>query len=249
MKFAVMTDIHANLEAFEACIADAAGQGVTRHAVLGDFVGYGADPQAVVRRAIAWLGPDGIAVKGNHDAAAAGDNAVLDGMNDHAAAAIRWTRQALDADAKRVLSALPLTAAAGGALLVHADARRPEAWGYVTTAAEAERALRAVPERVVLSGHVHATTLWQMHEQRPAVPFAPVPGRPVPLLTSRRWLAVIGAVGQPRDGDPRATYAIYDSDAAALTIRRVPYDVESAAAKIRRAGLPPRLADRLLRGQ
>ncbi len=181
MRLAVMTDLHANLEAFEACIADAVGQSVTKHAVLGDFVGYGADPLAVVTRAVDWLGPHGIAIRGNHDAAAAGDDALLDGMSDDAAAAIRWTRGMIDAPTRRLLGALPFTVRDHGALFVHAGARRPEAWDYVTSAAEAERALRAVEDRIVLSGHVHVPTLWQMHEQRPALPFIPTDGRPVPL--------------------------------------------------------------------
>ena len=249
MRLAVMTDLHGNLEAFEACIADAVGQRVTKHAVLGDFVGYGADPVAVTQRALDWLGPQGIAVRGNHDAAAAGDDAVLDTMSQDAAAAIRWTRGAIDGATRTALSALPLTVREHGALFVHAGARKPAAWDYVTTASEAERALRSVEDRVILSGHVHVTTLWQMHDQRPAMPFTPTEGRPVPLLTSRRWLAVIGAVGQPRDGDPRAAYVVYDSAQATLTMRRVPYDIEAAAAKIRKAGLPGFLADRLHRGR
>ncbi len=170
-------------------------------------------------------------------------------MSVDAAAAIRWTRGVIDAATRAALSELPLTVRDHGALFVHAGARRPAAWDYVTTASEAERALRAVEDRVVLSGHVHATTLWQMHDQRPPVPFTPAAGAAVPLLSSRRWLAVIGAVGQPRDGDPRAAYAIFDSVAATLTIRRVPYDIDAAAAKIRRAGLPAFLADRLYRGR
>lgn len=244
-----MTDLHGNLEAFEACIADADRQDVGRRALLGDLVGYGADPVAVTERALSWLGSRGIAVRGNHDAAAAGDDAVLEGMSVDAAGAIRWTRGVIDAATRAALSELPLTVRDHGALFVHAGARRPAAWDYVTTASEAERALRAVEDRVVLSGHVHATTLWQMHDQRPPVPFTPAAGAAVPLLSSRRWLAVIGAVGQPRDGDPRAAYAIFDSVAATLTIRRVPYDIDAAAAKIRRAGLPAFLADRLYRGR
>ncbi len=249
MRLAVMTDLHGNLEAFEACIADAARQNVERHALLGDIVGYGADPVAVTARALEWLGTDGIAIKGNHDAAASGDDAVLQGMSADAAAAILWTRGVIDEATCAALAGLPLTARNHGALFVHAGARRPEAWDYVTSVGEAERALRAVEDRIVLSGHVHATTVWQMHDQRPPVPFTPSAGGAVPLLSSRRWLAVIGAVGQPRDGDPRACYAIYDSARSTLTIRRVPYDIDAAAAKIRKAGLPAFLAERLYRGR
>ncbi len=248
MRLAIMADVHGNLEAFDACIADAAAAGATRHALLGDLVGYGADPEAVVNRARELLGADGICVKGNHDAAASGDEAALGGMNEAAAAAIVWTRQALSDDAWSWLGGLPLTHEEGDALFVHADARRPEAWGYIEDAGDAERALRAVSARLVFCGHVHATTLYQMHAMRPPAPFRPVHNQPVPLIASRSWLAVIGAVGQPRDGDPRAIYALFDGAARTLTIRRVAYDIDGAAGKIRRAGLPERLADRLYRG-
>lgn len=243
-----MTDLHGNLEAFEACIADANAAGATRYAILGDLVGYGADPGAVVRRARSLLGRDGICVKGNHDAAAAGDEEALAAMNHDAAAAIHWTRRVLP-DADRVwLDSLPMTHLEGDALFVHADARRPELWGYIKGAGEAERALRACDARIVLCGHVHATTLYQMQAMRPPAPFHPAHGQPVPLISSRSWLAVIGAVGQPRDGDPRAAYALLDAPGMSLTLRRVPYDIERAAAKIRAAGLPARLADRLHHG-
>jgi diadenosine tetraphosphatase ApaH/serine/threonine PP2A family protein phosphatase len=248
MRLAIMTDMHGNLEAFEACIADSVVMQAERHALLGDFVGYGADPEAVVRRARELLGGTGIAVKGNHDAAASGDDAALAGMNDAAAAAIRWTRTVLGDDSWSWLAGLPMTHREGEALFVHADARRPELWSYVTSPAEAERTLRAVDARLVLSGHVHRTTLYQMHAMRPPAAFRPVPGSPVPLLSTRSWLAVIGAVGQPRDGDPRAAYAILDTREMTLTLRRVPYDIDRAAAKIRAAGLPRQLADRLRHG-
>jgi diadenosine tetraphosphatase ApaH/serine/threonine PP2A family protein phosphatase len=248
MRLAILTDVHANLEALEACLADARAFGATRFAFLGDIVGYGADPEACVSRAREVLDSNGICVMGNHDAAASGDEAALAGMNEAAAAAIRWTRRALSDHAWAWLAALPLTHDEGQMLFVHADARRPEAWGYIDSAGEAERALRAVEARLIFCGHVHTTTLYQMHHMRPPQPFKPTHDRPVPLLSSRSWLAVIGAVGQPRDGDPRATYALLDMPAMVLTIRRVAYDVETAAGKIRAAGLPVRLADRLLHG-
>lgn len=248
MRLAIMTDLHGNLEGFEACIADAAAAGADQYAILGDIVGYGADPEACTARTRRLIGGGGFCVMGNHDAAAAGDDAALDGMNDAAAAAIRWTRTVMSGESLSWLRGLPLTHSQGEALFVHADARRPGAWGYIEGPSDAERALRSVESRIVFSGHVHTTTLYQMHPMRPPQAFKPSHGQPVPLIASRAWLAVIGAVGQPRDGDPRATYALLDMPAMMLTIRRVPYDIDAAAAKIREAGLPARLADRLRHG-
>jgi diadenosine tetraphosphatase ApaH/serine/threonine PP2A family protein phosphatase len=190
----------------------------------------------------------GFAIRGNHDAAVAGDDDCLDGMNNDAAAAVRWTRGVIDGPTRDWLASLPLTHAEGGVLHVHADARRPEAWGYITGPSDAERALRAVAERIVFCGHVHTTTLYQMHTRLAPQPFDPRPGQPVQLISSRSWLAVIGAVGQPRDGDPRAIYALYDTTRGMLTIRRVAYDIDGAARKIEAAGLPRRLHERLYRG-
>lgn len=248
MTLAILTDIHGNLEAFEACLADAQRAGATRFAVLGDIVGYGADPVACTALARRIVAGDGFAIKGNHDAAASGDDQTMQDMNGTARTAAAWTRTVLPPDQLAWLAGLPMTRHEDKVLFVHADASAPEAWGYVLKARDAERALRAVNERIVFCGHVHETMLYQMHAQRPPVPFVPRANESIPLLSSRAWLAVIGAVGQPRDGDPRAIYALFDAASSRLTIRRVAYDIETAAQKIRAAGLPPALADRLFRG-
>jgi diadenosine tetraphosphatase ApaH/serine/threonine PP2A family protein phosphatase len=246
MRIAILSDIHANREAFEACLADAARRGAQRLVLLGDVVGYGAEPGWAVLRAMELAASGAVVVKGNHDEAAVRDRG---GMSEDAAAAAAWTRSVLDAEAKAWLEALPLEVAEEDRLYVHADAHDPPRWSYVRDAEDARRGLAAVGARIVFCGHTHVPALFGLTATAKLVSFTPVAGATVPLLRPRRWLAVLGAVGQPRDGDPAAAYAMLDTAASDYTLLRVPYDAESAGAKIRAAGLPERLATRLLRGR
>jgi diadenosine tetraphosphatase ApaH/serine/threonine PP2A family protein phosphatase len=246
MRIAILSDIHANREAFEACLADAARRGAQRLVLLGDIVGYGAEPGWAVLRAMELAAAGAVVVKGNHDEAAVRDRG---GMSEDAAAAAAWTRSVLDAEAKAWLEALPLEVAEEDRLYVHADAHDPPRWSYVRDAEDARRGLAAVGARIVFCGHTHVPALFGLTATAKLVSFTPVAGVAVPLLRPRRWLAVLGAVGQPRDGNPAAAYAMLDTAASDYTLLRVPYDAESAGAKIRAAGLPERLATRLLRGR
>lgn len=247
MKLAILTDLHANREALEAVLAHAARQRPDHYALLGDFVGYGADPAWVVDTVRDLVRQGAAAVMGNHDHAA-----VLGpppAMGDEPRKAIAWTRRQLAADQLDFLAALPMAQTHGEMLFVHANAHAPAAWGYVLERADAVRSLRATTQRLVFCGHVHEPRLYHLSATGRAGDVLPRPGVPVPLLPRRRWLVLPGSVGQPRDGDPAAAYATYDSDNGALTCWRVPYDIETAASKIRRAGLPAWLADRLAHGQ
>jgi len=246
MLTALLTDIHGNREALEACLEDAERRGAERTVFLGDYVGYGADPGWVVDVVRSHVERGAIALKGNHDEAVFTEAAT---MNPLARAAIDWTRGQLGGDHLRFLADLPLTADEGDILYVHANAWAPGAWGYVTGPVEAERSLRRSAAHATFCGHVHAPALYHMAPDKPAVGFRPVAGCAIPLLPQRRWLAVIPAVGQPRDGDPDAGYALLDPEQGTLTFRRVPYDVDTAARKIMAAGLPSRLAARLFEGR
>jgi len=246
MLIALMSDIHGNREAFEACLAHARRVKAERFVFLGDYVGYGADPGWVVETVRAHVRAGAVALRGNHDAAVLGAD---DDMNAEARAVIRWTRGLVDPAARAFLSGLPLAVQEGEILYVHANAWAPGEWGYVLGAVEAERSLRRTQARVTICGHVHAPALYAMAPGKPPCGHTPVPGVAVPLLPTRRWLAVMGAVGQPRDGNPAAAYGLLDDARQALTIVRVPYDVEAAARKIIAAGLPPRQAARLFLGR
>ena len=211
-----MADIHANREAFEACLADAEAKRAERIVFLGDYVNYGADPEWVVgvimdrvARGLA------VAVQGNHDAAVNGKAAAMDSP---AESALEWTRNQLGADQRAFLGALPLTVEEGDCLFVHADAAAPARWTYVTDAADATRSLKATRRRVTFCGHVHRPMVYNLSDTLRPGTFRPVAGIAIPLLPQRRWHAVIGSVGQPRDGNPAACWALVD------TARARPHD-------------------------
>lgn len=250
MRFAILADLHANRQALEACLDHAGTQRADRLVFLGDLVGYGADPSWVVRRVRELAGAGqrpALVLRGNHDEAVARLDAA--GMNAAAAAVIPWHHAQLSEEERRFLGALPLEIEAEGVHLVHADPSDPARWAYIADAETARPRLEESRSWLTVCGHVHAPMLYGLTATAKLAAFRPPPGSPVPLLRARRWLAVMGAVGQPRDGDPAACYAILDTAAAECTWHRVPYDAERAAAAIRAAGLPERLAARLLEGR
>jgi diadenosine tetraphosphatase ApaH/serine/threonine PP2A family protein phosphatase len=252
MRIALLTDIHANREAFEACLEHADRCGAERHVFLGDFVGYGADPAWVVETVMGFCARGALAVLGNHDTAVA--HAPRKQMRADAQQVIEWTRAHLSEEQLAFLAALPLTEEDGHCLFVHANAWAPDQWEYVDGTMEASRSLRATERRYTFCGHMHEPMLYHMAThirttQMGAVgEFVPVPGSPIPLMPQRRWLTIPGSVGQPRDGNPAACWALFDDETLELTFHRVPYDHEAAAAKIRAAGLPDFLAARLASG-
>ncbi len=245
MRTALFSDIHANREALAACLAHARRIGVDRYAFLGDYVGYGADPEWAVETVARCVEDGAIALLGNHDSAALGRP---ESMNEVAAQAIAWTRPRLSEDHLRFLAARPLLAEEADRLFVHASAYQPAAWHYVLDVDDAAHNFEATQIPQTYCGHVHRPMLYHLSITAKLARFAPLDGAPIPLSRHRRWLAVLGAVGQPRDGVAAACYAILDDDERALTYHRVPYDAELAAKKIREAGLPDVLATRLLRG-
>jgi diadenosine tetraphosphatase ApaH/serine/threonine PP2A family protein phosphatase len=246
MLIALMADLHANREAFAACLDHAERQGAQRLVFLGDVVGYGADPEWVTEAVMARVARGAAAVLGNHDQAVQGGTG---GMNATAEAAIAWTRSRLSAEAADFLDALPLEVWEEDRFYVHADASDPGRWRYVLEAEDARRSLEATEAQTTFCGHTHVPRLFGITAAAKLASFQPVPGVPVPLLRPRQWLAVLGAVGQPRDGDPAACYGMLDTARGELTWVRVPYDVAAAAEKIRAAGLPESLALRLHRGR
>jgi diadenosine tetraphosphatase ApaH/serine/threonine PP2A family protein phosphatase len=246
MKLAVLSDIHANLEALTACLAHARQQGAEAWAFTGDLVGYGADPHpclAVVRE-LAQAGA--LVVRGNHDEAVLGG--LCADMGFVAREAAVWSRGQIDDADRAFLAALPYAAEGAGALFVHATADRPEGWEYITGTQSAQRCLAATDARLVFAGHGHRAMLYFSARGRLSA-FLPRPGVALTLGRGRRWLALAGSVGQPRDGHPAACYLLFDGESRRLTYHRVAYDWLTAAAKIRAAGLPEMLAQRLEHGQ
>jgi diadenosine tetraphosphatase ApaH/serine/threonine PP2A family protein phosphatase len=245
MRIALMTDIHGNREALEACLDHAAQNGVGRYVFLGDYAGYGADPGWVIDTVQAHAERGAAAVLGNHDAAVLTDS---EDMNDAAAAAIAWTRTQLDARQRAFLAGLPLAIEEKDRLYVHASGFEPDQWHYVDELYAAAKSLMATRAHATFCGHTHVPALFHMSMTGKFASFDPVDRVDIPLTRQRRWLAVIGSVGQPRDRDPAACYAVLDDERDLLTYVRVPYDIETAAKKIRAAGLPLSLSARLFEG-
>ena len=245
MKLALFADIHSNLEALEACMRHARALGADRFVFLGDIVGYGADPGAVIDIVAESVAVGGIAVRGNHDAAIVDADLAL---NEDAQAAIVWTRGQLSAAQTQFLADLPLIVRQDDACFVHASADDPGRWRYVSDDLLAWRSMQAADSIWCFSGHVHDQVLYYQGAGRRQMAFRPVPGVAIPVGRHRRWLAIVGAAGQPRDGNAAAAYALFDAARAQLVFHRVPYDHPAAAAKILAAGLPEALALRLYDG-
>jgi len=243
MRLALLADIHANLEALRACLAHAAGQHTDGTVVLGDIVGYNADPLACIEIVAELEARGAVVLRGNHDEACLGG--LLETMNFLAREAIFWTRAQLGPAQRDYLARLPLTTVVDGCRFSHASPAEPPAWRYVTGPREAALALNSVDESLVCVGHVHRSVLFFNSGDSAPHPFVPHDGVTTPLSTLRRWLCVVGAVGQSRDHLNAASYAVLDTSRPSLTIHRVPYDCFSAARKVRSAGLPERLALRL----
>lgn len=246
MRIAILSDIHANRQAFEAAIAAAEALGAQRFVILGDIVGYGGDPGWCVRKTMELAEKGAVVIRGNHDQAVS-DPGVS--MNEAARAAMEWTRTQLAADEKAYLETLPLDITEECRLYVHADASSPQRFRYVIDAEAADAHFTACTARLSFCGHVHRPALYALAPTGKITSFSPYSATAIPLLQQRRWLAVMGAVGQPRDGDPSAAFGIYDTASRELEFRRAGYDIEAAAARIRAAGLPESLALRLFRGR
>jgi predicted phosphodiesterase len=243
---AIFADIHANKQAFSACLVQAREYGAERIVLLGDYVGYGADPEWTVMTVMDLVDKRAVAVLGNHDSAVSNPREQL---NVEAQMVMEWTRGELGALERRFLEGLPLTQTDSNRLYVHSEASSPGSWIYVNNVTEAARSLNATSAFITFCGHVHQPALYTMSATEKMTAFTPTTGAAIQLLPGRRWLAVLGSVGQPRDGNSAASYVMLNTDKSELTYCRAPYDVEQAAARIRKQGLPTWLADRLLVGR
>lgn len=246
MLLALMTDLHANREAVSACLAHAQQQNVSRYVFLGDLIGYGADPGWVLQTVMEHVDQRSWAVVGNHDIAVLQDD--RQNMNPVARQVVDWTREQLNAGQLDFIRKLPYRIEWQDLLFVHANAWAPDKWEYIDGVMEAMRSMHATKAAITFCGHVHLPTLYHMTLTGKTGEFLPTPENSIPLSKQRRWLVIPGSTGQPRDGNPAACYATFDTETQDLTYFRVPYDHETAAKKILDAGLPAALASRLLTG-
>jgi diadenosine tetraphosphatase ApaH/serine/threonine PP2A family protein phosphatase len=240
MRFAIFSDIHANLEAFEAVLADARDNKCTDFVCLGDVVGYNANPHECVDRLREMDCP---IVKGNHDEQASLLESSRD-FNEMAEAAIQWTRDHLTEDDKEWLRALKLQRQVRDFTIVHATLDTPEQWGYVFNNLDAAASFTYQDTTVCFFGHTHVPMGFIRDEgvQRQRI-------EKLRIDTAKKYFINVGSVGQPRDGDWHAAYCIYHIESNVVEQRRVKYDLETAQKKIIDAGLPRLLAERLAIGR
>jgi diadenosine tetraphosphatase ApaH/serine/threonine PP2A family protein phosphatase len=247
VRYLVLADIHGNLEALESVLADAGRRGFDRTLVLGDLVGYGADPNEVIARVIE-LDPEAI-VRGNHDKAASGLE-TPDGFNVVARSAVAWTFDTLTPGHRTWLAALPRGPRVVDDLIEICHGSPADEDAYIFDELDARRALDASERRLCLFGHTHLPVSFELPAGLPEdAPPRVLTGGSVRCRETSKYLVNPGAVGQPRDADPRAAYALVDGDRRQVELVRLRYPVERAQAKIVGRGLPPILAARLAVGR
>ena len=245
-KIAIFGDVHSNIDALEAVLADARSADVGEYLCTGDVVGYNARPHECMERGKSLGCP---VTMGNHDYYVAKDLDLAD-FNPHAAKVVEWTREQLTGEELSFLASLPFTHTERGMTLVHATMDNPEDFGYVFDNLQAAANFMNQRSPLCFHGHTHCPMIFE-HSMRGVFRIDPLelPPGPFRLQPGRKYFINVGSVGQPRDGDPRAAYVVYDTANRTVEFRRVPYDVAAAQDKVRKAGLPERLAARLALGQ
>lgn len=245
MRYGILSDIHGNLEALEATLEALADDRIDLYLCLGDIVGYGANPNECLERV--WSLTSEV-IAGNHDYAAVGKLDLVS-FNHNAAEAALWTMQRLTRPGRHYLSELPLSRRYDHLMAVHAAPSQPERWPYLMSLEQTENEFQALPEgvSVCLIGHTHTPAIFERDDLQGVC--QRLSGARRMMKTGCRYIVNAGSVGQPRDGDSRAAYGLYDAGAGSIEIKRVVYDIQTAQKKMRKAGLPEMLAVRLGQGR
>lgn len=240
MKYAILGDIHANLEALETVLADAAEQGCTDYLSIGDVVGYNANPVECLEKIREMNCP---IVRGNHDHyCSQGDD--LPGFHPMAAEVINWTRERLSEEQKEFLRDLPYTKRIENFTIVHSTLDNPEKWGYVLDRYDAEANFNYQTTAVCFYGHTHIPIAFEKGDDIRSGLYSRIK-----IKMGHKYFVNVGSVGQPRDGDPRAAYCIYDMTNNMIELRRLEYDIKTTQQKVLDAGLPSKVATRLAAGR
>ncbi len=240
MKYAIIADIHGNIDAFQVALEDIRAQNATHIVCLGDVVGYNARPKECLQ-IVRDMGIP--CVKGNHDEYCSSEEH-LEGFNPHAADAVHWTRNQLTDDDKKWLRELKYSRMAANFTMVHATLDAPERWGYVFDKLAAAASFPYQTTQMCFFGHTHVPVAFMRDTVVRGGTYSKFKIDP-----AKKYFINVGAIGQPRDNNPKAAYVIYDMDACTIELRRLDYDIAAAQAKIREAGLPERLAERLAYGR
>jgi len=243
VRYAILSDVHANRDALDRVLADIAAASIDCVACLGDFVGYGPEPNECVERLREVASP---ALAGNHDLAAIGAFDPV-GFNLFARVAVEWTKAALTDASRRYLETLPARADWEGLLLVHGSPRQP-VHEYLLDLEAADDNFRAEPFSICFFGHSHYP-IWFVHDGIRTRMRSLPPNQPVQLESGYRHMVNVGSVGQPRDGDPRSGFVVYDTENRTVELRRLTYSVEAVQAKMQAVDLPRPLWERLAEGR
>jgi len=243
MRYGVLGDIHSNLSALQAVLLRMERDGVDQVLSVGDVIGYGAAPRQCIELLRSC---NAVVVKGNHDAASVGEIDLLY-FNNYAREAVRWTQSVLTEEDLRWLSELPYVVDLPNASVGHGTYHRPELFDYIQSTTDADPSLDAMPGQVCFVGHTHVPVTLLRLDEDPLLTAYTVEDE-IDLGEIRRALVNVGSVGQPRDEDCRAAYALYDTEKEYIWIKRVDYDIEREISRILSAGLPSVLAERLRLG-
>jgi predicted phosphodiesterase len=236
MRYAIIADIHANLEAFQTVLADIKTQNVQQIVCLGDVVGYNANPKECLDMVRAMNIP---VVKGNHDEYCSSEDR-LEGFNPHAAEAVLWTRNQLTTEDRQWLRDLKYSRMVANFTIVHATLDAPQRWGYVFDKLAAAASFPYQNTAICFFGHTHVPVAFMRDTAVRGGTYSKFKIDP-----AKKYFINVGAVGQPRDNNPKAGYVVYDMDAGTIELRRLDYDIATTQKKIIAAGLPERLAERL----
>lgn len=240
MRYGIIGDIHANLDALTVVLDCLAKEDVEQTICVGDVVGYAAYPHECMDKIRELEVP---CVAGNHDYAAVSKTSI-EYFNPDARDSMLWTREHLSSEDKDFLSALPLTLEFDDFVVSHGTLHSPEMFDYIQTVYDAHLSFQVLEKQLCFLGHSHVPITFFDED-----PISYFMEPEIPLSEPEKLLVNVGSVGQPRDQDPRAAYAVYDTDVQTIWIKRAPYDIDAAAEKIREAGLPKMNADRLAHGR
>lgn len=240
MKYAILGDIHANLEALDTVLADAEEQGATHYLSIGDIVGYNSNPSECLEKIRSLDCP---VVQGNHDYYGSRDDELI-GFHPMAAEVINWTRAQLSGEQKEWLRALPYSQRVETFTIVHSTLDNPEKWGYVLDRYDADANFNYQTTSVCFYGHTHIPIAFEKSDEIRSGLYSKIK-----VKMGRKYFINVGSVGQPRDGDPRAAYVLYDMTNNVIELRRLEYDLKTTQQKIMDAGLPNRVAARLATGR
>ena len=241
MIYIIISDIHGNLEAFDAVVKSMPKAKEKRILCAGDVIGYGADPNECIDKVISLEAEN---IKGNHESAVLGESDIST-FNPNAAKAVLWTRDHMTSDSNAYIQNLPLIHKEELFTMVHGTLHDPEEFRYMLTNIEAAETFRILETKICFVAHSHVPAMFMMEDERINLNFTDK----FKLRKNAKYIINVGSVGQPRDGDRRACYCVYDSDKEEIELRRVEYDIESAQKKIINAGLPKILAERLALGR